>query len=192
MIFSLFSFRALSLFKFNVHFNFHFHCLGFKVTVFVEMTERCRVRIWIPKNGNERIQTSENKLLPCALFLMMWWWWCEDDDEVAAVFEKVPWTMAIWFQNPINFLLPCALFFWWWRWWWAVSGLQIPMRGNEIPNIKKEVLPCALFLMMWWWFGGRWSGRWSHWSQVRFQIPGKAMYFQALKFKIYCRGRQFL
>ena len=26
MIFSLFSFRALSLFKFNVHFNFHFHC----------------------------------------------------------------------------------------------------------------------------------------------------------------------
>jgi hypothetical protein len=45
MIFSLFSFRALSLFKFKVHFNFHFHCLGFKVTVFVEMTERCRVRI---------------------------------------------------------------------------------------------------------------------------------------------------
>jgi len=33
MIFSLFSFRALSLFKFNVHFNFHFHCLGFKSLV---------------------------------------------------------------------------------------------------------------------------------------------------------------
>ena len=30
MIFSLFSFWALSLFKFNVHFNFHFHCWDLK------------------------------------------------------------------------------------------------------------------------------------------------------------------
>ena len=37
-------------------------------------------------------------------------------------------------------------------------------------------------------FGFRWLV--DEKGKIRFQIPGKAMYFQALRFKIYCRGRQ--
>ena len=37
-------------------------------------------------------------------------------------------------------------------------------------------------------FGFRWLV--DEKGKIRFQIPGKAMYFQALRFKNYCRGRQ--
>ena len=66
--------------------------------------------------------------------------------------------------------------------------LQFPMRGNGLPNIRKEVLPWEkypsrrVFI-----FKQPNTTKWLWQSpdgKVRFQISGKAMYFQALRVKI--------
>ena len=73
--------------------------------------------------------------------------------------------------------------------------LQFPMRGNGLPNIRKELLPWEkypsrrVFI-----FKQPNTTKWLWQSpdgKVRFQISGKAMYFQALRFKIYCRGKKY-
>ena len=83
MIFSLFSFWALSLFKFNVHFNFHFHCWDLKSLFLLR---------WQNDAGFEsefQRMAMKSKLQRTNYCRVHYFWWCDDGSVVVEVVDEV-------------------------------------------------------------------------------------------------------